>query len=113
MHRLFTIGNNSSNPKQFDTKMKAYLEKQGSHYSKYKAKCRRVSQIAEILNSQTAVLLAYNISIATLENANKKDSNANIEQIKDSEELKAFSSTIEFDENGLLPKLIQCWTLLL
>lgn len=108
MHRLFTIGNNSSNPKQFDTKMKAYLEKQGSQYSKYKAKCRRVSQIAEILNPQTAVLLAYNISIATtLDNANKKDWNAIIKQIKDCEEMKAFSSTIEFDENGLLPRLIQ------
>lgn len=72
MHQLFVLGSNSANPKEFEKKMKQYLEKSGSQFSKYKAKCRRAEHVAQMLNPQTTVLSAYSLNIAALENANRQ-----------------------------------------
>ncbi|CAO3616748.1 unnamed protein product [Mucor fragilis] len=106
MYQLLEKGARSSNPKQFDDKMKKYLNKQGSAYSKYKQKCRRVNEIACLYNPATAVLLAYNIKIATLENASRKDWNSIIQDLGETDGFEEFSRTIQLDETGLLPRFL-------
>lgn len=90
--------------KEFNKSLQLKLEcKSSQQFSKYKRKCKRVNQLAEIVGRAGATLLSIYVTIFMLENAKDMEWNQMLNNVDKNLDFKAFCMTVKQDDDMTLP----------